>query len=146
MLHSTKLFTMMCDVKRTSEDDAFASQFGNSLEKAYDLAKSNNITDQAFAESIGVERPQLRRYIRGEAVPSVRTVALAHRAYGISVPYAGIETGKSLGKKSKRKVIVDNLQLRLPFSLEVAEPHKYEIELKAIRPKKYEIRVRLKRA
>jgi len=133
-------------VKRTPEDDTFAAQFGERLEQAYEAAKSKSVTDQAFAESIGVQRPQLRKYFRGEAVPSVRTVALARRRYGISVSYAGVETGKLLGRHSKGRTVTNPVQLRLPFSLEIPEPEKYEVELKAIRPKRYELRIRAKRA
>lgn len=60
-------------VKRTREDDIYAEQFGEQLAKVYLAAKSNGTTDHVFAESIGVERAQLRKYLRGEAVPNVTT-------------------------------------------------------------------------
>jgi transcriptional regulator with XRE-family HTH domain len=132
-------------VKRTPEDDAFAAAFGELLEKAYDTSKLNKITDQEFAESIGVERPQLRKYFRGVAVPSIRTVAMAQRKYGINVPYANVMAAKGLGAKGRQRTSVP-LQLRLPFSLEVADPSKFEVQLKALRPGSYELSIRSKGA
>jgi transcriptional regulator with XRE-family HTH domain len=134
-------------VKRTPDDDAFAVAFGQRLEKAYESAKLRKVTDQAFAETIGVQRPQLRKYFRGEAVPSVRTVALARRHYGINVGYRDIDVGKVLGGRLKRREASSlPLQLRLPFSLNVVDPGKYEVELKAFTARKYELRIRRKEA
>ena len=132
-------------VKRTSEDEAFAAAFGELLEKAYDASKSKKITDQEFAESIGVERPQLRKYFRGMAVPSIRTVAMAQRKYGINVPYGNVAAPKGLGGRGRQRTS-GPIQLRLPFSLEVTDPNKFEVQLKAIRPGKYELSIRSKGA
>jgi len=132
-------------VKRTPEDDTFAEQFGEQLEEAYKAEKAKDVTDQMFAESIGVKRPQLRKYFRGNAVPSVRTVALAKRRYGISVPYAEVETGRLLGSRRKKSTTSSPVQLRLPFTLEFADPRDFEVELKSIKPRKYELLVRVKR-
>jgi transcriptional regulator with XRE-family HTH domain len=115
-------------------------------EKAYKAEKLKDVTDQTFAESIGVERPQLRKYFRGDAVPSVRTVALAKRKYGISVPYADVDTGRLLGSRAKKRTASRPVQLRLPFSLEFADPRDFEVELKSLKPRKYELLVRVKRA
>jgi transcriptional regulator with XRE-family HTH domain len=133
-------------VKRTPEDDYFASEFGALLEKAYRTEKSKKITDQMFAESIGVERPQLRKYFLGEAMPSVRTVAMAHKRYGITVPYAGVAIPDAPVSRKKIALLPNPIQLRLPFSLEVSDARHFEVELKTIRPRKYELRIRAKRA
>ncbi len=134
-------------MKRTREDDVYAQRFGERLEKAYKAAKASEITDQTFAESIGVERSQLRKYLRGEAVPSVRTVALAQRNHGISEAYESVDVGKLLSNKSaRRKPVLRPVQLRLPFSLEVADPSQFEVELKSLKPRKYELRIRVKQA
>lgn len=80
-------------------------------------------------------------------MPSIRTVALAQRAYGISVEYAGIEIAKLVGRKrGGRQAPVNPVQLRLPFSLELADPNAFEIELKSVKPRRYELRIRIKRA
>src|SRR5208283_4453845 len=76
-------------MKRTPEDTAFAAEFGRELKAKYDEAKKRAVTDAAFAKSVGVVRAQLDRYLRGEAVPGIRTVALAHREYGIALSYGG---------------------------------------------------------
>jgi transcriptional regulator with XRE-family HTH domain len=137
---------MIEPVKRTPEDDIFAEQFGERLEEAYKTAKAQGITDQVFAEAIGVERPQLRKYFRGQAVPSVRTVALAQRRYGVSVPYARVDTGTLLGSRPRRQPQPKMMQLRLPFSIEGGESGDYDVEVRAIKPRKYELRIRTKRA
>lgn len=134
-------------MKRTTEDDFYAERFGERLEEVYEAAKKKGVSDQRFAESIGVERPQLRKYLRGEAVPSVRTVALAQRHYGIGVSYDNIEVSQMLGRtKRKCQSVVPTMQLRLPFSVQVGDPTKIEVELKSLRPRKYELRIKMKQA
>ncbi|HWZ43140.1 MAG TPA: helix-turn-helix transcriptional regulator [Candidatus Saccharimonadales bacterium] len=133
-------------MKRTPEDDIYAEHFGDRLAEVYRSSKSAGATDQAFAESIGVERSQLRKYLRGEAVPSIRTVALALRHYAISVQYEKVDVAKALGaREPSAKSKSRPMQLRLPFSIEVADPNKFEVELKSLKPRKYEIQIRMKR-
>jgi hypothetical protein len=43
-------------MKRTAEDDTFAVEFWRELKAKYAVAKRKGVTDQVFAESIGVER------------------------------------------------------------------------------------------
>ncbi len=132
-------------MKRTPEDDVYAVRFGELLEEAYRAAKASKTTDQRFADSIGVKRSQLRKYLRGEAVPSVRTVALAHRNHGVSVAYEEVQVGKLVGTRPRgRKVMRPAVQLRLPFSLEVADARKFEVQLRSVKPRKYELRIRVK--
>jgi len=130
-------------VKRTTEDDLYAERFGECLEGAYESAKKKGISDQKFAESIGVARAQLRKYLHGEAVPSVRTIALAQRNLGIRVPYDNIEVGQMLAGTRIRTRPAPAMQLRLPFSLQ-GNPRNFEVELKSVRPRKYELRIRMK--
>jgi transcriptional regulator with XRE-family HTH domain len=137
----------MSRLKRTTEDDFYAERFGERLEEVYEVAKKKGVSDQKFAQSIGVERPQLRKYLRGEAVPSVRTIALAQRHYGIGVSYDNIEVSQMLGRtRRRRKPGVPTMQLRLPFSLQFGDPTKVEVELKSLRPRKYELRIKMKQA
>jgi len=143
-LHSKRLLAHDISVKRTPEDDAFAAAFGALLEEAYQDSKFKKVTDQAFAESIGVERPQLRKYLRGDAVPSVRTIALAQRKYGINVPYENVQVAKALGNRpARRRSLPHPVQLRLPFSVEINDSGKVEVELKSLKPRKYELRIRV---
>src|SRR5580698_4990580 len=72
--------------ERIADDDAFVRLFRPALQHAYDEAKREKKSDQEFAESIGVDRPQMLRILEEGAMPSVRTVAFAYREYGISVP------------------------------------------------------------
>jgi transcriptional regulator with XRE-family HTH domain len=105
--------------KRTDDDDAFIAQFAPALKREYEKAKRKGITDQAFAESIGVERPSLTRYLDGESMPSVRTVAFAHRDYRIAVPYSGVSLQDALPKtvsKTRKKKPVS--QLVFPFFIQ----------------------------
>lgn len=138
---------MNVSMKRTTEDDFYAERFGERLEEVYEAAKNKGVSDQKFAESIGVERPQLRKYLRGEAVPSVRTVALARRHHGIGVSYDNIEVSEMLGKRRrKRRSVARAMQLRLPFSVQAGDPTKVEVELKSLRPRRYELRIKMKQA
>src|SRR5664280_3534095 len=103
-------------MKRTPEDTAFALEFGQELRLRYENAKKNAVSDNDFAESIGVVRAQLDRYLRGEAVPGVRTVALAYRKYGIALRYGGTPVVAALTRRTRgRKAILD--QLELPFTV-----------------------------
>jgi transcriptional regulator with XRE-family HTH domain len=134
-------------VKRTPEDDLYAERFGEHLEEAYRAAKSKEVTDQTFADSIGVKRSQLRKYLRGASVPSVRTVALALRNYGIKVAYEDVQVAKVVGgKRTGGRLLPRLVQLRLPFSLDVTDPDKFEVELKSLKPRRYELRIRVKKA
>jgi transcriptional regulator with XRE-family HTH domain len=67
--------------KRTADDDAFVMRFASELRREYEKAKAKDggTSDQAFAESIGVERASLDRYLNGKSMPSVRTVAFAYQ-------------------------------------------------------------------
>ena len=88
-------------MKRTVEDEAFGIAFGRELAVQYANAKDRQVSDEDFAYSIGVTRPQLNRYITGQVTPGVRTVALAYREYKINVAYAGIVLGS--GRRSTRR-------------------------------------------
>jgi len=127
--------------KRASDDDAFVVQFAAALAREYDRAKKKGVTDQAFAESIGVERPSLDRYLYGKSMPSVRTVALAHRDYHIAVPYCGVSLQDALPKSAGKKKKPPN-QMILPF---VIQPKKtaarVELKLDPLSARKFELRL-----
>jgi transcriptional regulator with XRE-family HTH domain len=133
-------------VKRTFGDDVYAERFAERLEKAYSAAKLRGIADEAFAASIGVKRPALKKYLRGGAVPSLLTLALAKRNHGINVPYEGVDLGGLVPRvRNKRKPTGAAIQLRLPFSIQVSRPAELEVELKKLKTSKYELRIRTRR-
>src|SRR5580704_1959498 len=105
-------------MKRTIDDDAFVAQFASELRRKYELAKSQGMSDQVFAESIGVERPQLDRYLDGKAMPSVRTVAFAFQKYQIAIPYRRISLQRALPKTEQRKKPSPPSQMVFPFTIQ----------------------------
>jgi transcriptional regulator with XRE-family HTH domain len=107
--------------ERTADDDAFVTQFAPALKRAYEREKTKGMTDQEFAESIGVERPQLNRYLDGESMPSVRTVAFAHREYQIAIPYDRVSLQGALPKRGRRKKPEPPVQMVLPFTIQTAK-------------------------
>jgi transcriptional regulator with XRE-family HTH domain len=136
-------------MKRTPEDDVFVEEFARELRRAYEATreKDSGVTDEIFATSIGVKRPQLTKYLRGEAMPSLRTVALAYRTYGISVPYEQVPAKKliTVAKSRKGKFTQEPLQLVLPFTIRSHHYGECEVQLTPIRSKRYELRIRMNR-
>jgi len=115
--------------ERIADDDAFLRQFRPALRRAYDKAKKEEKTDEEFAESIGVERPQMIRMLEEGAMPSVRTVAFAYRNHQISVPYKRISLQAAIpanGAKAKPEL---PKQLILPFTV-YAEKTGSNVDLK----------------
>lgn len=131
-------------MKQTPEDQEYAQRFGERLESAYTLAKSNGVTDEAFAASIGVKRSALKKYLLGKSTPSLRSIVLAKRNHQISVPYGETGLGRIL-QRDRDRPRHTALQLRLPFSLQMSQGDKYQVELKELKPLKYELRISAKR-
>jgi transcriptional regulator with XRE-family HTH domain len=132
-------------MKRTDEDTAFALEFGQELKRKYDKAKESGVSDSSFAESIGVVRGQLDRYLRGEAVPGVRTVALAFRNYAISVQYGGTAVTDALRKRRRgRKSLLD--QLELPFTVLSNVAGSLDVKLKPVSARKFALQLIVRRA
>ena len=114
--------------------------------RSISIRKSKGVADEAFAASIGVKRPALKKYLRGMAVPSLHTVALAKRNYGIDIRYDDVDLGKlAQGGRSRRTSTGPAIQLRLPFSIELSRPAGFEVALKKLKNHKYELRIRSKR-
>ena len=130
-------------MKRTPEDTAFAAEFGRELKSKYDEAKKRNVTDDEFAKSVGVVRAQLDRYLRGEAVPGVRTVALAHREYGIAFSYGGTSMTEALA--GRRKASISD-QLELPFTLWAEGPGKFNLKIQPVSARKFALRLTIRKA
>ena len=133
-------------MKRTPEDTAFAAEFGRELKAKYDEAKKRAVTDAAFAKSVGVVRAQLDRYLRGEAVPGIRTVALAHREYGIALSYGGTSMPEVLaGRRRRRKELIPD-QLELPFTLWAEGPGKFNLKIQPVSARKFALRLTIRKA
>jgi transcriptional regulator with XRE-family HTH domain len=133
-------------VKRTAADDLYAERFGEALQEAYIAAKRKGISDEVFAASIGVERPQLKKYLLGGAMPSVRTVALAQKEYGVRIPYQGVMLEQASRPPRREQTREAATQLRLPFSVHLQTPGDLQVDLKPIRLRTYEIRIKVRRS
>ena len=128
--------------KRTEDDDAFIEQFAPALKREYRKAKKKGITDQDFAESIGVERPSLDRYLDGKSMPSVRTVAFAHREYRISIPYNHISLHAALPTNGRKNKLEPLTQMVLPFTVEMEKAGaQVDVKLDSISVRKFAFRV-----
>jgi len=126
-------------MKRTAEDDAFASDFGRKLNLKYADAKRIGVSDQVFSRSIGVERAQLDRYLRGEAMPSLRTVVLAYREHGISVPYGSAKAYPAFsGRRTSNREPVTT-QLLLPFSIRSEGTENVEVKFRPVGARKFQL-------
>ncbi len=129
--------------KRTEDDDSFIALFARALKREYGKAKRRGVTDQAFAESIGVERPSLDRYLDGGSMPSVRTVAFAHREYGIAIPYSRVSLQSALPSNGKKKKPEHPTQMVLPFTIQMEKAGSKVVDLKlaAVSVRKFAFRL-----
>jgi len=132
-------------MKRTPQDDVFAAEFARELARKYSEAKRRGVTDQAFAESVGVARAQLDKYLRGDAMPSVRTVALALREHGVEVPYDRIPVHKSLDRRKRPKKTSDLGQLLLPFRILSEGPETIGVSFKPVSTRNFEVHLTVKK-
>ena len=132
---------MKRSAERTTDDDAFVEQFAPALKRAYQKAKEKGVTDQTFAESIGVERPQLNRYLDGESMPSVRTVAFAHREYGIAIPYNRVSLQHALPKGGRRNMQLVT-EMVLPFTIQAEKAAaKVDLRLDSVSARRFAFRL-----
>jgi len=133
--------------KRTADDDAFVVEFAAALKREYGKKKKTGMTDQAFAESIGVERPQLDRYLGGESMPSVRTVAFAYREYRIAIPYNRVSLQEAMPKRGRKKKPVPLTQMVLPFTIQAEKAAaRVDLKLDSVSARKFAFRLIVGRA
>jgi transcriptional regulator with XRE-family HTH domain len=109
-------------------DDQFVIKFAAALAIAYQEAKSDGVSDEKFAADIGVERPQLRKYLSGEAMPCVRTVAMARKNFGVRVPYEDEDI--TAGMKDQRPGIKPT-QLTLPLTIKTFGSDQMNLRIKS---------------
>jgi transcriptional regulator with XRE-family HTH domain len=108
-------------MKRTTEDVQFGAEFAKRLQAFYERAIAGGETEGAFARRLGVGRGGLQRYLKKQAAPSLRTVVLAYRQFGISIPYAGVETAPFISTKRRKGRQISDLQMDLPLTIEAPE-------------------------
>lgn len=129
-------------MKRTGDDDAFVDQFAPALRREYEKAKREGMSDQVFAESIGVERPQLNRYLDGDSMPSVRTVAFAYRKYGIAIPYNRVSLRGALPIRGRKKKPEALAQMVLPFTIQTEKAAaRVDLKLDSVSARKFAFRL-----
>ena len=122
-------------MKRTPEDTTFAAHFGREIRTKYEEAKQGGKTDAEFAASIGVARAQLDKYLRGEAVPAIRTIALARRIYGIAVPYGDTDVSHPRKARRRQKAVPD--QLELPFTIWAEGAGQFDLKLQPVSTRRF---------
>ena len=132
-------------MKRTPQDDAFVADFSEELANKYSAAKRREVTDQEFAESIGVARAQLDKYLRGDAMPSVRTVALALREHGIAVPYDQVPMHHLLERRKRTKKNHSLGQMLLPFRILSEGPESIGVSFKPVSTRNFEVHLTVKK-
>jgi transcriptional regulator with XRE-family HTH domain len=127
---------------RTADDDDFVERFASQLRVEYDKAKKRGMSDQAFAESIGVERPSLDRYLNGESMPSVRTVAFAYREYGIAVPYHEVSLQDAVPRTGRKKKTLPAGQMVFPFIVQTEKAGtRFDLKLDSVSATKFAFRL-----
>lgn len=129
-------------MKRTADDDDFAIRFGAELTVAYNAAKADNQTDEDFADSIGVVRQQLKKYLNGSAVPSLRTVSLAKKNQGVSVAYAGTQLLARTNKRGKTSLPI---QLSLPLTIKSTGQDQLNVRVKSASSEQVELELVVRR-
>ena len=130
-------------MKRTEEDQQFGVEFAKQLRPFYEKALADGETERAFARRLGVDRGGLHRYLRKHAMPGFRTVVLAYREFGITVPYAGVMTLAVLSKRGKKRRLSE-LQMDLPLTIE-APQGEIDIVGKKKSPQRFRLQLRVRK-
>jgi len=132
-------------VKRTDEDRQFGAEFARQLRPFYDKAIAEGQTEKEFARRLGVDRGGLQRYLRTSAMPGFRTIVLAYREFGITIPYASTDATVLVSRRGpKRRRIASELQMDLPLTIEAPQgeidlvikkksPQRIRLQLRTIR-------------
>ena len=125
-------------MKRTEEDRQFGAEFARRLRPFYEKALADGQTEKEFARRLGVDRGGLQRYLRTGAMPSFRTIVLAHREFGTVIPYANTDSAVLVSGKGKRRRRTSELQMILPLTIEAPQG-----EINVVIKKKSAQRIRL---
>src|SRR5580700_5982509 len=108
-------------MKRTDDDHQFGAEFAKQLRPLYEKAVAKGQTEKEFARRLGVDRGGLQRYLKTGAMPSFRTIVLAHREFGIAIPYAGTDSVPLVSGMGKRRRKTSALQMDLPLTIEALQ-------------------------
>jgi transcriptional regulator with XRE-family HTH domain len=128
-------------MKRTDEDQQFGAEFAKRLRPFYDKALAEGQTEKTFARRLGVDRGGLQRYLRTGAMPSFRTIVLAYREFGITIPYAGTGSEALVSGRAKRRRRTSDLQMDLPLTIEA--PHgEINVVIKRKSPQRIRLQLR----
>jgi len=133
-----KAYLVKYFMKRTEEDRQFGAEFARRLRPFYEKALADGQTEKEFARRLGVDRGGLQRYLRTGAMPSFRTIVLAHREFGIVIPYANTDSAVLVSGKGKRRRRTSELQMILPLTIEAPQG-----EINVVIKKKSAQRIRL---
>ncbi len=128
-------------MKRTDEDRQFGIEFAKRLRPFYDKALTNGETEKRFARRLGVDRGGLQRYLTAGAMPSFRTIVLAYREFGISIPYASMDPAPLVSRKGGRRRQTSELQMDLPLTIE-APQGEINVVIKKTSPQRVRLQVR----
>ena len=131
-------------MKRTAEDQQFGEDFSNALRPFYLQALDSGETEKAFARRLGVDRGGLQRYLRKNAMPSLRTVVMAYREFGIVVPYAGLSTSGLVARHGRRRRRISELQMDLPLTIE-APSGEIDVVIKKKAPQRFRLQLRVRK-
>ncbi|HEV2324061.1 MAG TPA: helix-turn-helix transcriptional regulator [Terracidiphilus sp.] len=136
-------------MKRTSDDESFAVEFGRELKVHYERATEKGVggpelSDEDFAATLDVTRAALRKYLNGAAMPTLRVIVFAFLRHGISVPYFG--TSLFGRKHPKRRPSTAPAQLVLPFSVHGLNATTIQTKIEPVGVNRFEIRVNMRRA
>jgi transcriptional regulator with XRE-family HTH domain len=128
-------------MKRTEEDRQFGAEFAKRLRPFYERALTDGQTEKEFARRLGVDRGGLQRYLRTSAMPSFRTIVLAHREFGIAIPYADTESAVLVSGRGKRRRKTSELQMVLPLTIE-APQGEIDVVIKRKGPQRIRLQLR----
>lgn len=128
-------------MKRTEEDRQFGAEFAKRLRPLYERALTDGQTEKEFARRLGVDRGGLQRYLRTSAMPSFRTIVLAHREFGIAIPYADTESAVLVSGRGKRRRKTSELQMVLPLTIE-APQGEIDVVIKRKSPQRIRLQLR----
>lgn len=112
-------------VRRSATDKAYAKKFGEKLKAALTKARDNDMSVEAFAESLGVTRAGLHKYRQGRAVPGMPVIEKAKRLYGVDVKYGELDTSAMFRKSAT----ADEKQLMLPLAFETITADHLQVEV-----------------
>jgi transcriptional regulator with XRE-family HTH domain len=131
-------------MKSTDEDRQFGTEFAKRLRPFYERALAAGQTEKEFARRLGVDRGGLQRYLRTNAMPGFRTIVLAYREFGITIPYAGTEPAPLVAGRGKRRRGTSELQMDLPLTIE-ARQGEISVVIKRKSPQRIRLQLRAQR-